>query len=945
MTIPELVKKIYVMNLERCPERRHHIIQEFQRLNIHDYEFFEATDKDSSEVQNMIKTDFVKKFPPCFRCHQNKCKCPNNVLIKQQIGNWCSFINIMKDIIEKDYKELIMICEDDVKFTENGMDILQKMITRKNLQKYKIDFKKPILIRAEQRGNFPPLNTLKLTKNKTMSNACFLVNKCYAKSFMSNLKVIDTTSDIYIHIKILNYDKNIQHFTIEPSPTHQLSDNKNAIFRSEIHPKGLDKADREEQKNHFKRIEYKDFLCIGHPGCLTTSASDYLTQMGYNVGHENMGGDGISSWMLAVEDENYPWGNVHKKHEYYFKNIIHVVRNPFDSIPSIILENKHTPNHKSYLFKKKHIKKILNIDLPNVDFNTLSLLEETELALKTFIYWNKVCELAKPNTILKIEDVSSLQKFNTRNVSLNTNKKNTNKKYDGKVYEKPTISKDIYEKLDTALKQELQNFCKKYNYEYLLDGYNTHVPHTHLTHHNIKYFKIYGERNSGTNFVTQLLLKNTNLLEHSSYYKGGTGWKHGFPRLNLFNDNIRKQTLFVVIIRDLEKWLVSMFKSPYSLDPGKSLFSFVNGDLKINEKRKDHDVNIYKEENKNIVKLRYSKINSYLEFYKKVENIIFVNLEDLQDNNNKMLDFLKDKFQINIKPKLIKVEKHTKINKTIENRDYNLKCPIIKNKNNQLEQFVKNLKDEFYYKSNRIKNTDKDENIVTVNNHFKMYVPPSKTDGIFISLRNNRTYEPNVTKELLYWFEKKNIDTFIDVGANIGYYTLLFSQKNIKTYSFEPNFENYTILHKNLEINHFSQSLIYNMGLSDHVGELEFYYRKEKSGHGSFNKDIQNKQNLNLCKKVPVDKLDNIYIEGDNIMLKIDIEGYELHAITGMLNLLRTKKIKVFCIEISRKFYGNDVENKIINLLKKFFTNLYIVQLKKELIQVPPLSQYDLICT
>jgi GR25 family glycosyltransferase involved in LPS biosynthesis len=72
----------------------------------------------------------------------------------------------MKDIIEKDYKELIMICEDDVKFTENGMDILQKMITRLNLNKYNIDFKKPILIRAEQRGTFPPLNTLKLTKKK-----------------------------------------------------------------------------------------------------------------------------------------------------------------------------------------------------------------------------------------------------------------------------------------------------------------------------------------------------------------------------------------------------------------------------------------------------------------------------------------------------------------------------------------------------------------------------------------------------------------------------------------------------------------------------------------------------------------------------------------------------------------------------------------------------------
>jgi GR25 family glycosyltransferase involved in LPS biosynthesis len=56
MTMPKLVQKIYVINLKCCPDRREHVIQEFQRLNIHDYEFFEATDKDSVQVQNMMKT-------------------------------------------------------------------------------------------------------------------------------------------------------------------------------------------------------------------------------------------------------------------------------------------------------------------------------------------------------------------------------------------------------------------------------------------------------------------------------------------------------------------------------------------------------------------------------------------------------------------------------------------------------------------------------------------------------------------------------------------------------------------------------------------------------------------------------------------------------------------------------------------------------------------------
>jgi hypothetical protein len=64
--------------------------------------------------------------------------------------------------------------------------------------------------------------------------------------------------------------------------------------------------------------------------------------MGYNVGHENINEEGVSSWMLCVDDEKYPWGDIKDKFRYYFENIIHVVRNPFDAIPSIILENKYS---------------------------------------------------------------------------------------------------------------------------------------------------------------------------------------------------------------------------------------------------------------------------------------------------------------------------------------------------------------------------------------------------------------------------------------------------------------------------------------------------------------------------------------------------------------------------------------------------------------------------
>ena len=66
--IPKLINKIYVINLKTSYDRKKHIEQEFKRLNITNFEIFEATDKDSIQVQDMMKTDYVKKFPPCFRC-------------------------------------------------------------------------------------------------------------------------------------------------------------------------------------------------------------------------------------------------------------------------------------------------------------------------------------------------------------------------------------------------------------------------------------------------------------------------------------------------------------------------------------------------------------------------------------------------------------------------------------------------------------------------------------------------------------------------------------------------------------------------------------------------------------------------------------------------------------------------------------------------------------
>lgn len=251
---------IYTINLPQSKQRKQHMLAEFKRLNIKNYEFFIATDKDSQAVMQLMSSDFVRKYPPCFRCNKTFCKCSNNVLIAPQIGNWLSFINVFKDIIEKNY-QYALITEDDVKFNPEAQEIFNALINQENFARYNIDLNKPLIIRFEQRGPVSQLsNEIKFTKKIVMSNACFMVNKLYAQAFLKNLHCIDRTSDMYIQDHILTLDPEIQHFTASPAPTYQLSDHPDAVFYSEIHPKGIDAIDKLRAKNHKKRINYWEYI-------------------------------------------------------------------------------------------------------------------------------------------------------------------------------------------------------------------------------------------------------------------------------------------------------------------------------------------------------------------------------------------------------------------------------------------------------------------------------------------------------------------------------------------------------------------------------------------------------------------------------------------------------------------------------------------------------------
>jgi len=208
----------------------------------------------------------------------------------------------------------------------------------------------------------------------------------------------------------------------------------------------------------------------------------------------------------------------------------------------------------------------------------------------------------------------------------------------------------------------------------------------------INNIKIFGERNSGTTFLQNLLNSNiTNVNIYSGAHNGGTGWKHGYPKLDFFE---KEETLFIFLIRDLEPWLISMFKNPYHYKAPKTIENFINNPMIIYESDKTHDIHTNPEENKLIIDLRIAKIKSYLEFFELVDNAFIINLESIQkDQGKNLLDILNQTFDIDLHPDFNSIDKHTKCNQPVMNRNYSIQVPNLDQKiNKPIENFVQHLK-------------------------------------------------------------------------------------------------------------------------------------------------------------------------------------------------------------------------------------------------------------
>jgi FkbM family methyltransferase len=202
--------------------------------------------------------------------------------------------------------------------------------------------------------------------------------------------------------------------------------------------------------------------------------------------------------------------------------------------------------------------------------------------------------------------------------------------------------------------------------------------------------------------------------------------------------------------------------------------------------------------------------------------------------------------------------------------------------------------------------------IVDVNG-YKLQVIPGDL-GISSELLMFKTHEPLTTK-LLSKEIKKGM-TCLDVGGNIGYYTLLESRiigNSGKVIAIEPSPQNFQHLQKNLELENAKNVESFNFAAGDKNGEVNFLVYKESNG--SFTIPDGEKTDLpGDIIKVPAKTIDTFLneISVDHVdFVRMDVEGYESHILQGMEETIKKSK-PMFQIEVHSSLLGKEKTKKFL---------------------------------
>ncbi len=186
-------------------------------------------------------------------------------------------------------------------------------------------------------------------------------------------------------------------------------------------------------------------------------------------------------------------------------------------------------------------------------------------------------------------------------------------------------------------------------------------------------------------------------------------------------------------------------------------------------------------------------------------------------------------------------------------------------------------------------------------------------------------------------------NSFIDVGANIGYFTVSIGKKMSEKgliIAIEPEPINFRILKRNIKINNLT-AILENVALSTEEGFAELLLNEEnKGGHSLFSHDPSYYEGKIQVKTTTLNNIVKKYNPHEPILVKVDVEGYEYNVFKAGDKLLEKKCVMV--VEFSPPFMRILDQNpkELLELVTKFGYKIYDINQEK---LIKP-QDYEILC-
>ena len=205
---------------------------------------------------------------------------------------------------------------------------------------------------------------------------------------------------------------------------------------------------------------------------------------------------------------------------------------------------------------------------------------------------------------------------------------------------------------------------------------------------------------------------------------------------------------------------------------------------------------------------------------------------------------------------------------------------------------------------------------LTTTSNLRLWIDPVSQFGM--TLWRQGAYEPELTKVMEILLRPG--DTFIDVGANEGYFSLVASRlvASGSVEAFEPQQRLQPVIQRNLELNGAKNVHVHALALSDEEGkEVLYLSQSTNSGASSF---YRKQRFFSAPQTVPTETLSHFFSLrglGRARLIKIDCEGAETKVVPGMVSLLKEKRFDFIVLEFHPSVIGDKRCEELGRLIKR----------------------------